>query len=271
MEPFSFLALVARVNDLAILEAIARDYPSDEHIINANRMRNLVRDMKSEYAYLARIKPGQDKRETAQRLDPDDRRTFFSGDARVDLKIHESCKVCRGSGATCYRARIRTPHYDWRTKSTRLVSMRLRHLHLSRHDESRMSVDSPEAFRAVARAAFAFGSYWDSEYGKEHGIREEDAQAVSDAIVNRSNGDGTIVLNDERYDSFADGGYPIIYVSREGDVFCGKCAPRHVSRETGSPFYEGSPEFCADCNEEIESAYGDPDADDDSGDSGDES
>lgn len=32
----------------------------------------------------------------------------------------------------------------------------------------------------------------------------------------------------------------------------------------GDIYYEGSPEFCADCNAEIESAYGDPDEDEES-------
>ena len=68
------------------------------------------------------------------------------------------------------------------------------------------------------------------------------------------------------------GGYPVIYLCEDGEVFCAAC----VNGQNGSDvrmqddpqwnviaadvFYEGVPEHCAHCNAEIESAYGDPDA-----------
>jgi len=65
------------------------------------------------------------------------------------------------------------------------------------------------------------------------------------------------------------GGYPVIYVARDGAVFCAKCA----NGENGSDahvggadddwridgwaiHWEGQPEVCCHCNAEIESAYG---------------
>lgn len=58
------------------------------------------------------------------------------------------------------------------------------------------------------------------------------------------------------------GGYQIIYLTRDGEVVCPECANREVDQAqeviAGDIFYEGPPEFCADCNREIESAYGDP-------------
>jgi hypothetical protein len=61
------------------------------------------------------------------------------------------------------------------------------------------------------------------------------------------------------------GGYQIVYITRCGEVLCADCAEE--SRDNpGEPdtvdgrdvFYEGPSEFCAGCNCEIESAYGDP-------------
>jgi hypothetical protein len=63
------------------------------------------------------------------------------------------------------------------------------------------------------------------------------------------------------------GGYQMLYYV-DGDAVCPKCI-MEVLRETymtGSEdilrdiFYEGAPEVCSHCNEEVESAYGDPDA-----------
>lgn len=67
------------------------------------------------------------------------------------------------------------------------------------------------------------------------------------------------------------GGYPIIYIDGFNSVICPNCANKFRNDpETdekykpvaGDVFYEGSTEFCAECNIEIESAYGDPDNDD---------
>lgn len=63
------------------------------------------------------------------------------------------------------------------------------------------------------------------------------------------------------------GGYAVEYITPGGDVLCADCARREVLENRGSVdsaiYYEGPVEYCADCNAEIESAYGDPDADDD--------
>lgn len=64
------------------------------------------------------------------------------------------------------------------------------------------------------------------------------------------------------------GSYPLLYLTRDNQVLCADCAfeqttkrgldwPRIVDVQ---PFYEGSPYQCANCNKDIESAYGDPDA-----------
>ena len=74
------------------------------------------------------------------------------------------------------------------------------------------------------------------------------------------------------------GGYPVIYIATDGGVFCADCAngengslARTVDGPDDAPrdgwkieacdvFFEGHSEFCVHCNTEIESAYGDPDA-----------
>lgn len=78
-------------------------------------------------------------------------------------------------------------------------------------------------------------------------------------------GDGSLYLP-----SFAwPGGYPLVYVCRDGEVVCADCAVENIVYGEWSHsddvlgadvFYEGPPEYCANCNREIESAYGDPDA-----------
>jgi hypothetical protein len=71
-----------------------------------------------------------------------------------------------------------------------------------------------------------------------------------------------------------DGGYPIIYYFADGQPCCAACASgENGSEATEDPtmdeqwrlygadvFWEGPPENCTHCNKEIESAYGDPDA-----------
>ncbi len=63
------------------------------------------------------------------------------------------------------------------------------------------------------------------------------------------------------------GGYTVEYITPGGDVLCAGCAKREVLENRGMVYseiyYEGPTEYCADCNAEIESAYGDPDAGDD--------
>lgn len=67
------------------------------------------------------------------------------------------------------------------------------------------------------------------------------------------------------------GGYPIIYLDKENSVLCAKCAtkslndPDEVSQfkpVAYDVFYEGAADQCAQCNVTIESAYGDPEDND---------
>jgi hypothetical protein len=67
--------------------------------------------------------------------------------------------------------------------------------------------------------------------------------------------------------NYADGGYPIVYYDKNGESFCGKCASNYQGFDPikyADVYYEGPPQQCAECGEEIESAYGDPNADEDS-------
>ena len=65
------------------------------------------------------------------------------------------------------------------------------------------------------------------------------------------------------------GGYPIIYLDRENSILCAECATKsHLDADevpqyrpvACDVFYEGAPEECGQCGKQIESAYGDPDA-----------
>jgi hypothetical protein len=75
---------------------------------------------------------------------------------------------------------------------------------------------------------------------------------------------GAKVYRDERgrYPANVDGGYPILYYSKDGSTLCARCASEE---DTSDPvvgadiFYEGPAEMCEDCNAVIESAYGNPD------------
>jgi predicted RNA-binding Zn-ribbon protein involved in translation (DUF1610 family) len=64
------------------------------------------------------------------------------------------------------------------------------------------------------------------------------------------------------------GGYPILYVTRSSEVLCADCATKALRNDDHDApvayefYYEGPSEFCTSCGEEIESAYGDPDAPD---------
>ncbi len=62
------------------------------------------------------------------------------------------------------------------------------------------------------------------------------------------------------------GGYPIIYLCKDGGVVCPQCANENdwngeQGVENGDIFWEGPAMSCDNCNAEIESAYGDPDED----------
>lgn len=73
-----------------------------------------------------------------------------------------------------------------------------------------------------------------------------------------------IVKNDDgSYPAFAwPGGYPIVYMENNDDVICPDCANKN--NDTWHIvgwfiFYEGPSRWCGECNTEMESAYGDPD------------
>ncbi len=68
------------------------------------------------------------------------------------------------------------------------------------------------------------------------------------------------------------GSYPLIYLDKDGEVLCAKCADEETEELQGADvFLEGSPEQCAGCNKEIKSAYGDPDDEEDEEDEEDDS
>lgn len=73
----------------------------------------------------------------------------------------------------------------------------------------------------------------------------------------RANGDGELPSH------IWPGGYPAIYYTKDGLIVCAPCAEK---ADTGDPaiaadvYYEGPTLQCDDCNADIESAYGDPDA-----------
>lgn len=74
------------------------------------------------------------------------------------------------------------------------------------------------------------------------------------------------------------GGYPIVYVTTDGDTVCAGCLNKRdktgfrLENAAGDydsdgfhvvgfdVHYEGPPETCCECSVEIPSAYGDPDA-----------
>lgn len=76
------------------------------------------------------------------------------------------------------------------------------------------------------------------------------------------------------------GGYPLIYITRGGDVLCAECAttdyfewlyaiPSGEQWQYDPPIavdvhWEGPAYYCASCGKQIESAYGDPWAEEES-------
>lgn len=63
------------------------------------------------------------------------------------------------------------------------------------------------------------------------------------------------------------GGYPIVYITNDNQLLCPDCATKSLldpdEWDDWKPsewfiHYEGPPEYCGECNAEIESAYGDP-------------
>lgn len=70
----------------------------------------------------------------------------------------------------------------------------------------------------------------------------------------------TEVANNGELPNFSmPGGYPIIYSDGYGNAYCGDCAVHEAENIMGHDCYmEGSSITCEGCNDEIESAYGDP-------------
>lgn len=65
------------------------------------------------------------------------------------------------------------------------------------------------------------------------------------------------------------GGYPVLYLDGHNETLCATCATKAANEleedDRDRPVayfvhYEGPSEFCAACNAEVESAYGDPEA-----------
>jgi hypothetical protein len=58
------------------------------------------------------------------------------------------------------------------------------------------------------------------------------------------------------------GGYPIVYLDREGNILCPDCANRETDALQApvacDVYYEGPPIQCDDCSGTIDSAYGNP-------------
>lgn len=68
------------------------------------------------------------------------------------------------------------------------------------------------------------------------------------------------------------GGYPVMYLDKQGSILCPECARAADADRAENPdlapvdgdvYWEGPAMACDECGAEIESAYGDPESDDD--------
>jgi len=67
--------------------------------------------------------------------------------------------------------------------------------------------------------------------------------------------------SDGTYPAYAwPGGYPLYYLDREDNILCPTCASQETNPVEGQVYYEGSTLQCDECFATIESAYGDPEA-----------
>jgi hypothetical protein len=72
---------------------------------------------------------------------------------------------------------------------------------------------------------------------------------------------------DGHFMATADGGYPLLYLTDSGVTLCAACADVNDTEQShdlllgADIFYEGQPQECGNCGTLIESAYGDPDSD----------
>ena len=57
------------------------------------------------------------------------------------------------------------------------------------------------------------------------------------------------------------GGYPIMYIDKDGESLCAECADKEEKPVTYYVNYEGATEQCAECGKDLPSAYGDPEED----------
>ena len=71
-------------------------------------------------------------------------------------------------------------------------------------------------------------------------------------------------LRDGSLQSYAwPSGYPVLYLDAHNEVLCAECATKELNDPDAGKdapvayfvHYEGSSEFCAECNAEVESAY----------------
>ena len=80
-------------------------------------------------------------------------------------------------------------------------------------------------------------------------------------------------LPDGKFPAYAwPGGYTLLYLDRENSTLCADCATTSADDPDEVPqfkpvacdvYYEGPNLYCDQCNAVIESAYGDPDEDED--------
>lgn len=62
------------------------------------------------------------------------------------------------------------------------------------------------------------------------------------------------------------GGYPLIYFNRQDEILCASCATEQVDDIKHVRTYdEGATLNCTNCNKPIESAYGDPEEEEQEG------
>jgi hypothetical protein len=58
------------------------------------------------------------------------------------------------------------------------------------------------------------------------------------------------------------GAYVLHYYTRDGELLCAECAATEEGPCTIQMYQEGPTLYCEECNKEMPSDYGDPDADD---------
>lgn len=68
---------------------------------------------------------------------------------------------------------------------------------------------------------------------------------------------------DGRLPRCTDGGDTLVYYDKEGDTLCAACASNPSEPVVAYDIsWEGPSDYCAECNSEIPSSYGDPDSED---------